>query len=31
MGGPLPVVFSDIYMTKLEKEAILPSKETKII
>ena len=24
MGGPLSVVFSDIYLTKLEKDAILP-------
>ena len=30
MGGPLPVVFSDIYMTKLEKEAILPPRKPKL-
>ena len=27
MGGPLSVVFSDIYMTKLEKDAILPPRK----
>ena len=31
MGGPLSVVLSDIYITKLEKDAIFTTKETKII
>ena len=29
-GGPLSVVFSDIYMTKHEKDAILPSRRAKL-
>ena len=30
MGGPLSVVFSDIYMTKLEKDVILPPRKPKV-
>ena len=30
MGGPLSVAFSDIYMTKLEKDAILPTRKPKL-
>ena len=30
MGGPLSVVFSDIFMTKLEKGAILPPRKPKL-
>ena len=30
MGGPLSIVFSDIYMTKLEKGAILPPRKQKL-
>ena len=30
MGGPLSVVFSDIYMTKLEKDAILPPRKSEL-
>ena len=30
MGGPLSVVFSDIYMTKIEKDAILPPRKPKL-
>ena len=30
MGGPLSVMFSDIYMTKLEKDTILTSRRAKL-
>ena len=30
MGGLLSVVFSDIYLTKLEEDAILPLRKTKL-
>ena len=30
MGGPLSVMFSDIYMTKLEKDTILPPRRAKL-
>ena len=30
MGGPLSVVFSDIYMTKPEKDTILPLRKPKL-
>ena len=30
MEGPLSVVFSDIYMTKLEKDAVLPPRKPKL-
>ena len=30
MRGPLSVVLSDIYMTRIEKDAILPPKKTKL-
>ena len=30
MGGPLSVMFSDIYMTKIEKDAILPPRKPKL-
>ena len=30
MGGPLSVVFSDIFMTKVEKDIILPPRKRKL-